>query len=272
MTRSGPILRPTVIPGTLLGEAVAEPMARGAGIDALRELVRGPVADASPQPALSFGITDIDGRLPQGGLGLGRLHEITPETGEDGPAALGFTLALLARHLARDVGEAILILGRGHPTPYGHGLADLGLDPRRLLLLEVDSDIDAYRAVEESLGARGLRAVAGLVDAGLPLKQSRRLHLAAGRTDRLLLILRPPGEAAANVAATRWRIAAAQASRDRFGCIAQACWHAHLDRCRNGRTGHWLLEWDHAAHRFDLAGTLADHAPEAGDGRGTGCV
>ena len=33
-----------------------------------------------------------------------------------------------------------------------------------------------------------------------------------------------------------------------------------LERCRNGRPGEWLLEFDHAAHRFSLAAALADPA------------
>lgn len=238
--------------------------------DALAALRRGLGEEAGGPPAgtLPMGIAHLDAGLPGGGLALGRPHEIAPEAEGDEAAALGFTLALVASHLARVEGEALLVIGKGHPTPYGHGLAGLGLDPGRLLLLEVDTDQDAYRAVEEALRAEGLRAgglraVAGLVDAGLPLKQSRRLHLAGEAAGRLLLILRPPHAEAANMAATRWRIGAGAALRDRFGCIERPCWRARLDRCRNGRTGDWLLEWDHAAHRFGLAGAVAAHPPAA---------
>ncbi|WP_246733346.1 ImuA protein [Methylobacterium sp. BTF04] len=210
-----------------------------------------------------MGIHAIDMRLAPGGLGLGQLHEIAPENAGDEPAALGFALALVARRLARIEGEALLVTARGHPRPYGQGLAGLGLDPGRVLLFEVDGDRDAFRAVEEALRATGLAAVAGFLDAGLPLAQSRRLHLAAERTDLLLLMLRSSAVESPNVAATRWRIAAGKALRDRFGCIERPCWQVRLERSRNGRIGDWLLEWDHAAHRFGLAGALAGHAAEA---------
>lgn len=235
---------------------------------ALRALLAAQAEASVVRGALPLGIHDIDARLAQGGLALGQLHEIAPVESGDEPAALGFALALVARHLARVRGEALLVVGQGHPLPYGHGLAGIGLDPRRLLLFEVGNDGDAYRALEESLRVQGLAAVAGLIDAALPLTQSRRLHLAAARTDLLLLVLRPPGAESPNVATTRWRIAAGKALRDRFGCIERPCWQVTLDRSRNGRTGHWLLEWDHAAHRFGLAGALAGHAAEAGDGGG----
>jgi protein ImuA len=240
-----------------------QPLDRPLDLAALRERV---VAQGNPcvsRGTLPLGIHDIDARLAGGGLALGQLHELAPMDSGDEPAALGFALALVARHLARVRGEALLVVGQAHPLPYGHGLAGLGLDPERLLLFEVGSDGDAYRALEESLRSQGLAAVAGLIDAALPLAQSRRLHLAAARTDLLLLVLRPPGAESPNVATTRWRIAAGKALRDRFGCIERPCWQVTLDRSRNGRTGHWLLEWDHAAHRFGLAGALAGHAAEA---------
>ena len=233
----------------------------------LRERLRGPARSDQAGGTLPFGIADIDDRLPDAGLALGALHEIAPGAEGAEAAALGFTLALVARHLASAKGEALLVIARGHPTPYGHGLAGLGLDPGRLLLFEVESDTEVYRAIEEALRSDGLAAIAGLVDGGLPLKQSRRLHLAAERTSLLLLVLRPPGAEQANGATTRWRIDAAEAVRDRFGCLLRACWRVRLDRNRNGRTGRWLLEWDHAAHRFGLAGALAGHAPEARAGR-----
>lgn len=237
---------------------------------ALRALVSDRSGLRGARGTVPFGIHDIDTRLAQGGLTLGHLHEIAPAAAGDEPAALGFALALIARHLARIQGEVLVVTARGHPLPYGHGLAGLGLDPGRVLLLEVEGDRDVYRAMEEGLRARGLAAVAGLVDAGLPLGQSRRLHLAAGETDRLLLVLRPAGAESPNVAVTRWRVAAGKALRDRFGCIERPCWQVDLDRSRNGRTGHWLLEWDHAAHRFGLAGALAGHAAETGRDRRAG--
>jgi protein ImuA len=240
-----------------------QPLDRPLDLAALRERV---VAQGNPcvsRGTLPLGIHDIDARLAGGGLALGQLHELAPMDSGDEPAALGFALALVARHLARVRGEALLVVGQAHPLPYGHGLAGLGLDPERLLLFEVGSDGDAYRALEESLRSQGLAAA----------RWSRRLWASgraasmrpatAARTDLLLLVLRPPGAESPNVATTRWRIAAGKALRDRFGCIERPCWQVTLDRSRNGRTGHWLLEWDHAAHRFGLAGALAGHAAEA---------
>lgn len=223
--------------------------------------VRIAARDAAPGRVLPLGVPAIDGRLP-GGLGLGLPHEVAPGSAGDEAAAFGFALGLVARRLAGGRGEALLVLAPGHPLPYGHGLAGLGLDPGRLLILEAGSEADVFRALEAALQSRALLAVAGLVNEGLPLIAGRRLQRVGG--DALLLVLRPPGADLPNGAATRWRIAAAPALRDRFGRTAAPRWQARLDRCRNGRTGTWIVEWDRAAHRFGLAEGLAGHAAAAG--------
>lgn len=218
-------------------------------------------AEAAPGPVLPFGLGLLDGRLPGGGLALGAPHEIAPEAAGEEAAALGFLLALLSRRLAAGPGAALLVLAPDHPLPYGHGLSDLGLDPGRLLFLEAGDDREVFRALEAALQAGALPAVAGLVAEGLPLVAGRRLQRLGAGT--LLLILRPAGPGLPNGAATRWRIAAAPASRDRAGG-PRPRWRARLERCRNGRTGDWLMEWDGGAHRFDLPHGLAGHAPAAG--------
>lgn len=218
-------------------------------------------AEAASGPVLPLGAPPLDRRLPGGGLALGAPHEIAPEDVGDEAAALGFLLALLARRLAEGPGEALLVLAPGHPLPYGHGLLALGLDPGRLLFLEAGDDVEVFRALEAALQAGSLPAVAGLVAEGLPLVAGRRLQRAGAGT--LLLILRPVGAGRPNGAATRWRIAAAPAARD-GAANPRPRWRARLERCRNGRTGDWLMEWDGGAHRFDLPHGLAGRAPAAG--------
>lgn len=245
--------------------------ARSAARERLADLrVRlAPPADARDRPpALSLGLPALDAHLPGGGLALGPPHEIAPAAPEDAIAALGFALALCARHLALEPGAALIAAAPGQPLPYGHGLAGLGLDPARVLLLEAGGDAEVFRALEAALHARALTAMIGLLRDGLPLKPGRRLQLAAeGPAPPLLLILRPESAGLPNGAATRWRIAAAPAARDRFGTLDRPRWRARLERCRNGRGGDWLLEWDHAAHRLHLPEPLAGDADAAGRSR-----
>jgi protein ImuA len=195
----------------------------------------------------------------------------------DRPAAFGFLFALTA--LGLDVGAepAVLVAARralsDFGAPYGHGLAQLGLDAGRLILIETDTDKDALWALEETLrsGARPA-VVAGALAAGLDLTSSRRLNLAAAPQRTPLVLLSGTKAADTNAAVARWRIAAAPAARDRFGALAAPRWHVALERSRMGnhggrpmnRPGAWLIEWNHVAHRFRVVTGLADSAPVAG--------
>ena len=133
-----------------------------------------------------------------------------------------------------------------------------------------DLDKDALWAMEEALRPEvAAAAVAGAVEGDLDLTMSCRLNLAAAGSGTPFILLRPPVTTGTSAAATRWRIAAAPAGRDRFGAFARCRWSVALERCRNGRPGHWLLEWDHVAHRFGLAEILADRAPSAGASQGS---
>lgn len=225
---------------------------------------------------VALGIEAIDACLPQGGLDRGVVHEIAPAGAGDGAAAFGFAAALLGRGLA-DLGEeggpALLVVSQrafsGAGQPYGPGLADLGLPLDRLILVEAGQDLDALWVLEEVSRSRSVPAALGCLGGPIGLKASRRLHLAADGAG-LSLILRPPEAAEPNAAATRWRVGSAPASRDRFGAFAGWRWDVALERCRNGRPGTWIVEFDHASHRLGLAGPLADHAlPDDAEARPT---
>ena len=218
---------------------------------------------AKPIP---FGLSAIDRYLPQGGLAGGALHEVVPEEAAT-PAAFGFVVALLAR-LSR-TSPLILVIPayglRDYGRPHGHGLHALGLDPNRLILVETAHRKETLWAMEEALRSRAPAAVAGVIDK-LDLKTSQRLHLAATDCGLPLFLLRPAADLELSAAATRWRVGTAPAARDRFGLIVRSRWRLTLERCRNGRAGEWMVEYDHVAHRFSLATALADPARSRGAG------
>ncbi|WP_147413456.1 ImuA family protein [Pseudorhodoplanes sinuspersici] len=213
---------------------------------------------------LPFGLAALDEHLPQRGLPFGALHEIAPIVAADMPAAFGFTTTLLGRIAQADRarGPVLIVTGpndvAAYGRPYGHGLQRLGLDPARVLLVATKDDRETQWALEEALRSASPAAVAGVIEF-LGFRASQRLHLAAENSGRPLLVLRPSEIVGTSVAMTRWRIGAAAAARDRFGLITRWQWRVKLERCRNGRPGEWLVEFDHA-YRFSLAAAMADPA------------
>ena len=238
---------------------------RTAVVQALRERLAGTAGGGQAGPLMYFGVPALDRRLPRGGLALDALHEIVPAHAGMMPVAFGFMVALMGR-IASVVpfpAPAVLVIaantGLG-ALPYGHGLMELGLDPGRLMLVEAHDDAEALWALEEALRVGEPAVVAGLCGRGLDLTMSRRLQLAAGEARRTLLLLRPAEALAASAAATRWRIGPAPGRRDEFGLLSGWCWHVALERCRNGQTGEWILEWDHDTYCFGVAAALAGAA------------
>jgi protein ImuA len=240
----------------------------GARITALEELRRLLPRVDDVHSTLPFGLPALDTHLPQGGLVCGALHEVVPETESVLSAAFGFVVAVLGRISSPPPqggrGKPIILVmpaygQRKHGRLCGHGLNSLGLDPARVTLVETAHRKETLWAVAEALHSGVPRAVAGMIDR-FDLKTSQKLHLAASDAGLPLLLIRPAQTLEASAAATRWRVGTAEAARDRFGLVARPRWHLQLERCRNGRPGEWMVEYDHVTHRFSLASALADHA------------
>ena len=231
-----------------------------------------------PQPlhaSLSFGLAALDRHLPNGGLTCAALHEIVPATQATVPAAFGFIVAVLARfgsllpEATRN--KQIVFVAPGHGSRQygrfsGHGLKALGFDPSRAIVVDTADRHDSLWALMEALRSGAPQAVIGMIDR-LDLKTSQKLHLAATDAGLPLLLLRPSQTLESSAAATRWRIGAVAAARDRFGSYTRPRWRLQLERCRNGRPGEWVVEYDHVAHRFSLVAALADQtlSRSAGD-------
>jgi protein ImuA len=223
--------------------------------------------------ALPFGLAAIDSHLPDGGLTCGALHEVVPAAEGCVAVAFGFIAAVLAL-FSRPCPLVFVMPAYGlrpyrpHGRLHGHGLNALGLDPGRLILVETAHRKETLWAMEEAVRSAAPAAVAGVIDT-LDLKLSQRLHLAATDAGLPLFLLRSAATLESSAAATRWRIGTAKAARDRFGLVTQPRWHLQLERCRNGRPGQWVVEYDHVAHRFSLATALADFSRARGAGEKT---
>lgn len=209
----------------------------------------------------TFGIPAVDDQLPGEGLSRAAYHEIHYAADPNMPAAFGFLAALLT---ALPTGAPIFFItsarGFSAADPHGHGLKGLGLDPLRLVFVETKTHAETLWAIEEALKSQAPGAVASLLKRPLDFRTSRRLSLAARAATRPLLLLLKAEKAGASAASTRWQIRPAPAARDFYGLILNSRWRVTLERSRNGWPCEWLMEWDHASHRFSLVAALAGSA------------
>ena len=196
------------------------------------------------------------------GLSEPCLHELVAAGYGDQPAVRDFGLALIAsliKHRGGLAGEPMVLwcqrtldsteFGR----LYGPGLQALGLPPERFLMVTGKRDADCLWAMEQGLASRSLLAVFGTVG-DVDLIASRRLSLAAGAHGTLCFLLPARHGREPSAARRRWRIRSAPSMPDHLDPkgLGKPAWHIGLERSPNGRTGHWTVEWDHAAHHFHL--------------------
>lgn len=222
------------------------------------------------EDVLPLGLPPVDAALG-GGLACAALHELAPAAPAQFGAAAGFALALAALRTAGGGKSALFIqtdfaaLEAG--TLYGPGLDCFGLPMQRLIVLRVPRPVDALWACEEALKSRGVAVViAELPEAGeaADFTATRRLTLAARAGGGLGLLLRHRPLPIATAATTRWQVAAAPSTPDRFGGLGHTAFDLSLNRNRRGRCGRFIVNWDHHACAF-LPQTLSVGVAAAAD-------
>ncbi|THD77396.1 MAG: protein imuA [Phenylobacterium sp.] len=244
---------------------------RGKGLAALRaEIAALETGGRAESGFLPFGDLAVDGRLPGGGLPLGRWHEVVGEglEGETGAAPAAFT-ALMATPLATR-GEAVWVFRRDDLL--APGLIGLGFPAERLIQVCARDEAEVLSVMEDALATVGVAAVIGEV-ADVDLTAGRRLQLGCEKRGGTAFVLRrsPFGGQArrgiGSTASTRWRVRSAPSEppAGEFGLGAPR-FRVDLERCRGGRTGSFLfeaarpycLETTDGAHPLRLVADLGD--------------
>ncbi|MGQ0660596.1 ImuA family protein [Sphingosinicella sp.] len=157
--------------------------------------------------------------LTQAGLVPATLHEIYAACLGEGASALGFAALLTQRFTAeRPLLWFRRLKARG--APYGPGLAELGLDPGRILFVAAPDERALLRAGADAAHCAGVGAILIEAEGRLPLYDltaSRRLRLAAGRSGVTILMVRTGAAPIPSAAETRWEVAAAPSSPSPLG-------------------------------------------------------
>ncbi len=190
-------------------------------------------------------------------LAQAQLHEVYART-QDRAAALAFTLF---DKEAKQDGTIVLVRARKQSGPrlalHGDGLAMMGCDPARLVIVEAESQIDLLRA---GLDAARCAAASRIIlessgrFADYDLTASRRLALAAERSRNRIILLRHDAEPRPSAARTRWVISAAPSLALAANAPGLPALEAQLIYARGGPAGQsWRLEWNEDNGYFNTA-------------------
>jgi protein ImuA len=149
-------------------------------------------------------------------------------------------------------GAACLGAGGGL-TVYPPGLAAFGIEPDRVIFVDLKRDQDVLWVAEEALKCEGLAAVIAEVR-GIDFTQSRRLQLAVEQSRVTGFILRTdPKKLTATACTARWKITPipGELEGDMPG-VGFPRWQVELLKVRNGNPGVWQLEWrENSFHTVD---------------------
>ncbi|GLR86787.1 ImuA family protein [Bradyrhizobium iriomotense] len=229
--------------------------ARGSALAILRgQIERIETSEAAHRrDRVALGHPEADLAL-QGGLARAAIHEVFC-AGPQGTAATGFVTGLAGRVTARrpllwvrqdfsDVEAGALSMS---------GLAELGLDPRRVVMVRAADVESALRTSADALACDALGAV--VLELWGETKQfdlvaSRKLTLAAQASGVTGLLLRMAANPLPSTAETRWMLRAAHSPPGPASMPAALwsawgapCFDAELVRNRHGPVGRWIMEW-----------------------------
>jgi protein ImuA len=208
------------------------------------------------QALLPMGVPWVDARL-HGGIARHALHEFFGAAKADVTAAAAFAL-LLALRLPEPQLRIFWISGdkerRASGRLYPPGLAEMGGDPARMLLVQAADLRDALRAAADSIRSKAAGAVileaqgnARLID----LTSTRRLALAAAEAGVLALLVRGDAVPMPSAATTRWQVRSAPSLPLPGNAPGFATFDISLLRHRGGTAPFGArVAWNHATRSF----------------------
>lgn len=200
--------------------------------------------------AMDLGLGVLNESFPQGHFPLGAVHEFIAQGAESSAAAAGF-ISGLTGFLMKKGGAAVWI--GASRTIFPPALNMFGIDPSRIVFIDLQKEKDVLWAMEESLKCSGLSAVIGEIPE-LSFTTSRRFQLAVEQSRVTGFILRTnPRVLVPNACVSRWQISPLHSlSDDGLPGLGHPRWQVELMKIRNGKPGSWILEWNN--QRFHAVG------------------
>jgi len=217
--------------------------------------LRDVIADIERKPALLEAA-----RRPDSGenaefplLPGGLMQEVFADNVQNGGASFGFAL-MQAKSLISPKRPAVFYLhlaedAQKQGMPYGPGLNWFGLDPARLVVVEVADMTELLWAAEEIVACRAVAALVAEVRGEpklLNFTASRRLSLRAAGSKVSLFLLRYGHGRASSAGHLRWHVQPQRSGRLPYDDRAPgaARWSLELEKGRvAGNRTQWALEW-----------------------------
>lgn len=184
--------------------------------------------------------------FPNHSFPTGAIHEFLCSTREQEAASAGFITALMQEYIPSNGAMVWISAAR---SIYPVALAGYGIDPERVLFIDVKKEKDVLWVMEESLKCDAISFVVAELDE-LGFAASRRLQLAVEYSGVTGFVLRRKITKLNTTACiARWKISSIHSvAAGEIPGIGHPCWQVELLRVRNGKPGSWKI--------FFMAGKL----------------
>jgi protein ImuA len=190
----------------------------------------------------------IEKAFPNSVFPIGAIHEFVNESPEHAAASGGFIAGLLNSLMANSRPCLWISATR---TLFPPALKLFGVEPDRIVFIDLKNEKDVLWAMEEALKCEGLAAVIGEVS-NINLTQSRRLQLTVEKSRVTGFILRNSiQKLAATACVARWQIKPITSKLEEgMPGVGFPRWKVALLKVKNGVPGSWNIEWSEG--RFNL--------------------
>ncbi|HTE31082.1 MAG TPA: hypothetical protein VK666_11960 [Chryseolinea sp.] len=188
-----------------------------------------------------MGLGPIKAAFPNAAFPLGAIHEFTCTRIEDTAATGGFIAGLLSTLMR--TGGALLWIGTSRIL-FPPALRSFGIEPDRIIFIDLHKERDVVWAMEEALKCVGLAAVVAELQE-LSFTTSRRLQLAVEQSRVTgFIVRRNPRNLVTTACVTRWEITSLPSMiEDEMPGVGFPRWNVQLLKVRNGKPGAWEVEW-----------------------------
>ncbi len=183
----------------------------------------------------------INEAFPFNTFPTGAIHEFITSTPSEQAAAAGFVMGI-ASQIAACSGVCLWI--STSRTLFPPALISFGIEPDKIVFLDLQKETDCLWAMEQALKCDGLSVVI-CETPNLGFTASRRFQLAVESSGVTGFMLRHnPKRAPATACLSRWKIAPLRSEHgNKMPGIGFPRWHVELTRIRNGKPGSWQIEF-----------------------------
>jgi len=204
------------------------------------------------------GLGPVNAAFPNHTFPLGGVHEFLSMQKEDSAATGGFVAGLLATLMGSD---GVIVWISSSRTIFPPALKTFGIEPDRIIFVDLKKEKDVLWAMEEALKCNGLIAVVGEMNE-INFTESRRFQLAVEQSGVTGFILRHRSNKPNTIASvSRWKISSLPSSlEDDLPGVGFPRWNVELMKIRNGKPGTWQMEW--SAGKFRHISPLITSIPE----------